>query len=433
MVEFNPQRFADANGYDAERLLRWLDLVQPSSRFPSAHRVKGHLLEYEDRKLLHSFKRGQLLLAALVQPGRLERIGLAPESDPNAAVQALQLSAVGRLPTGACLVRFGCGGVNKVHDEFVRNHVRSGGDLVQWLYELGPLVHPALFAPAVVRRFDSWLTDAVTWVPRWVCPSIWSAECLRLFTAERRLAPNIAALPLAAEFEGYGRHQTVVCADADIAQAARRPFVLCVGSLQPRKNGVVLVEIWKRLHAELKAGLPTLVFAGGLGSEGNDIRRVLADSGDLINRVLVVNAPTDNDLAFLYQRSLFTVYPSLSQGYGLPVGESVWFGRYCIASNADGIAESCGDLIDPVDASDPADLFSTLLHAITDPAYVKAHEKRIAAAKPRRWSEVAAEFAAFASGGVPPDFDDSTTDSGFELTVAPDQRDLDFDVGGTLH
>jgi glycosyltransferase involved in cell wall biosynthesis len=419
MVEFDLQPFAESDAYDPDRLLRWLDLIRPSNRFPSAHRVRGHLRGFEEQPLRHRIERGRLVLTALARPARLAKIGLAPGGDPNHGVAALALTTIPRLPHGACLVSFGSGGHHRVHDDFLRDHGRHGGELVQWIDDLGPHAHPGLYPAAQARRFESWLTDALTWVPHFVCPSAWAADWLRRFADEHAATPQIDTVPLAAEFGGFVRHQAVVSRDPAIIQAARRPFVLCVGPLQPRKNALALVQSWMRLHAEIGASLPSLVFAGSLGAATAGIRSAFAGSGDFANRVQFVNLPSDADLAFLYQRCLFSVYPSLSQSFGLPVGESAWFGRYCVASAADGIAETCGELVAHVDAADPAALDAALRHAITEPDDVKSHEQRIAASSLRRWSDVAADFAALIGGGVALDAVDSTTDSGFARTDAP--------------
>jgi glycosyltransferase involved in cell wall biosynthesis len=423
VVEFDLQPLAESDAYDPDRLLRWMGLVRPSSRFPSAHRVNGHLRGFEDQPHRHRIERSRLVLTALARPAQLAKIGLAPGDDPNLGVAPLALTPIPRLPHGACLVSFGSGGHHRVHDDFVRNHGRHGGELVQWMDDLGPHAHPGFYPPAQAQRFESWLTDALTWVPHFVCPSAWAAEGLRRFADEHAATPQIDTVPLAAEFSGFPRHQAVVSRDPAIIQTARRPFVLCVGSLQTRKNAPALVQSWKRLHAEIGASLPSLVFAGSLGAAAAGFRSAFASSADFTQRVQFVNRPSDADLAFLYQRCLFSVYPGLSQAFGLPVGESAWFGRYCVASDADGIAEVCADLVAHVDTADPGALDAALRQAITDPDDVKLHEQRIAAATLRRWSDVAADFAAHIAGGMSSAFVDSTTHSGFERTAAPDDED----------
>ena len=57
----------------------------------------------------------------------------------------------------------------------------------------------------------------------------------------------------------------------------------------------------------------------------------------------IVDSPSDRELAYLYQRCLFAAYPSLYEGWGLPVGEAAWFGKYVISSNATSLPEVCGD------------------------------------------------------------------------------------------
>ena len=64
--------------------------------------------------------------------------------------------------------------------------------------------------------------------------------------------------------------------------------------------------------------------------------------------VTVIPQATDADLAVLYQNCLFFVYPSLVEGWGLPVGEAAWFGKYSVVSSSSSLPEVCGDLVDYV-------------------------------------------------------------------------------------
>ena len=61
---------------------------------------------------------------------------------------------------------------------------------------------------------------------------------------------------------------------------------------------------------------------------------------------------TDVELALLYRKCLLTMFPSLAEGWGLPVGESLAYGKICIASRAGAIPEVGGELVDYVDPYD---------------------------------------------------------------------------------
>jgi glycosyltransferase involved in cell wall biosynthesis len=83
------------------------------------------------------------------------------------------------------------------------------------------------------------------------------------------------------------------------------------------------------------------------------------------------------------------VYPSIHEGWGLPVGEAAWFGKYVIAAKVTSLPEVCGDLMDYVDPYDVHDIAGRIGFALDNPAYVKEKELAIRRASLRSWDDVA--------------------------------------------
>ena len=79
----------------------------------------------------------------------------------------------------------------------------------------------------------------------------------------------------------------------------------------------------------------------------------------------------------LYRACLFTMFPSLYEGWGLPVSESLAHGKLCIASNASSLPEAGGDLADYHAPEDVDRCLALVERAIFDPAYRTAREERI--------------------------------------------------------
>jgi glycosyltransferase involved in cell wall biosynthesis len=89
---------------------------------------------------------------------------------------------------------------------------------------------------------------------------------------------------------------------------------------------------------------------------------------------------------------LFTAYPSQYEGWGLPVGEAAWFGKFCVASHVTSIPEVCGDLIDYVDPSNMGSIKAAVKRVLVDRDYLRERERAIASAELRTWSRVADEI-----------------------------------------
>jgi glycosyltransferase involved in cell wall biosynthesis len=85
---------------------------------------------------------------------------------------------------------------------------------------------------------------------------------------------------------------------------------------------------------------------------------------------------------------LFTVFPSLCEGWGLPIAESLMHGKFCVASNRTSIPEVGGDLVDYFDPSDEADALAKIERLLLDPDYLAAREARLKSEyRPRSWAD----------------------------------------------
>jgi glycosyltransferase involved in cell wall biosynthesis len=126
-----------------------------------------------------------------------------------------------------------------------------------------------------------------------------------------------------------------------------RPYVLSVGTLQPRKNYVRLMKAFAHLEIRKLADLQLLI-AGGRGWLYEDI---FAEAARHRNLVRILGFVDDADLPALYRHAALFVFPSLYEGFGFPVLEAMACGVPTISSNASSLPEVAGDaalLVDPL-------------------------------------------------------------------------------------
>lgn len=146
----------------------------------------------------------------------------------------------------------------------------------------------------------------------------------------------------------------------DSAVAGERPkalkdvsaggFWLNVGTIEPRKNQHRLVEAYARYLALGGAPMP-LVLAGGKGWLMEDFHDYLSALG-IQAHVVMTGYVSDAELIWLYRHCYANLYPSLFEGFGLPVLESMQFGAPTLASNSTSMPEVAGEaaiLLDPED------------------------------------------------------------------------------------
>jgi len=146
-------------------------------------------------------------------------------------------------------------------------------------------------------------------------------------------------------------------------ELAGRPFVLFVGTLQPRKN---LRRLLQAMALPAMSGLD-LVIAGGRGWGGEDLEAAARDLG-LGARARFLGYVSDETKAALLQGARALAMPSLHEGFGFPVLEAQMAGTPVVASNTSSLPETAGDGAILVDPLDPAAIAAGLSVAVGDPA-----------------------------------------------------------------
>lgn len=120
-----------------------------------------------------------------------------------------------------------------------------------------------------------------------------------------------------------------------------KPFLLCVGTREPRKNLLRVIEAWEPLSKEYE-----LVIAGAVGWDETSLK-----NQHMARNVRFLGPVSDRELAVLYSEATIFVYPSLYEGFGLPILESFYHGTPVVTSTISSMPEVAGnaaELVDPM-------------------------------------------------------------------------------------
>ena len=251
-------------------------------------------------------------------------------------------------------------------------------------------VIPALFPHLVVLppgNFAAYIADAAWCADRFVCISERTRRDLQaLLTHLGAPVPRCEVVRLGSDVA----HGMAARPPAGPVGADERPFVLFVSTIERRKNHEVLYRAWLRLR---ERGLVPhrLVFVGMPGWGVTDLMNDLRLDPRVQDDIVMLSRVDDAELAWLYRNCAFTVFPSLYEGWGLPVAESLAWGKFCLASNVASLPEVGGDLIEYLDPWDLPQWVERLAHYMTRPQAIAAHEARIVERHvPSRWADTAA-------------------------------------------
>lgn len=232
-----------------------------------------------------------------------------------------------------------------------------GGKTAAAVYDLTCLRFPETMERRNYRRISRDLAYSIDRSQRIITISSFVGQELRELLAVP--AEKICVVPCAPSFGGGTAPFPEVAAKYGIAA----PYLLYVGTIEPRKNLTRLIRAFERLKWE--AGIPhRLVLAGGSGWNNQEIYRAAeasAFAGDIIFTGFVSAAEKNA----LYQNAAAFVFPSLYEGFGIPPLEAMHFGCPVVTSRAASLPEVVGDaacLTDPMDELSMAEGIFRVLH-----------------------------------------------------------------------
>jgi glycosyltransferase involved in cell wall biosynthesis len=253
------------------------------------------------------------------------------------------------------------------------------------VYDLSVLLHPEWFGQGLTTSFRRWFNDLLPLCDTVFAISRATAADVTAYACEHGIAlPSpVVPLPLGTR---------LIEAPAEAPRHERQPpagsYVLYVSTIEARKNHTLLFRIWRRLLDEIpRDRMPTLVFAGRIGWLVDDLMQQIVNTDYLSGRLVVIGDASDAQLAVLYRDCLFTVYPSYFEGWGLPVTESLAFGKPCLASDRTSLPEAGGSLARYIDPDDARGWHDAIRQLITDLPLLASWEAEVRRGfRPVPWS-----------------------------------------------
>ncbi len=178
-----------------------------------------------------------------------------------------------------------------------------------------------------------------------------------------------------------------------------RPYFLCLGTIEPRKNHLLLLHLWRALAETMPAvEIPRLVIVGRRGWENEQVLDMLERSPALQPHVTELSGCPDARLAGLLRGARALLMPSFAEGYGMPVAEALSVGTPVICSDLAAMREVGGDVPDYLDPLDGPNWRSVLLdHAAKGPLW-QAQIARLADWHRPTWEEHMAGVLSFLMG-----------------------------------
>jgi glycosyltransferase involved in cell wall biosynthesis len=263
---------------------------------------------------------------------------------------------------------------------------RTGCRIAVICYDIIPITHPAFFPPDDVATFQRYWTGMFAVADTVIVNAGAIRDDIQRYCQAIGLpVPSIRVVPLGCQ-PNIARPSPRASLPAGLRAGG---FALFVSTIEPRKNHALLLDVWERLLAR---GIPQkmqfrLVFVGRAAWMTDEVMRRIPAIGDSVVHLPGVD---DSTLHALYAAAAFCLYPSIYEGYGLPVVEAFAFGKPVIASNGGALREVAGPVCETCDPRDTEAWEAAIEALIVDPARRQEAADRIKKRfRPVSWLESA--------------------------------------------
>ncbi|EZQ11616.1 glycosyltransferase family 4 protein [Acinetobacter sp. Ver3] len=170
-------------------------------------------------------------------------------------------------------------------------------------------------------------------------------------------------------------------------------YLLFVSTIEVRKNHELIYNMYLELINNGVKNLPKVYFVGRRGWKVESFLNKFDLDSRVKDKIIILEGISDSDLINLYKNCWFTLYPSFIEGYGLPVAESLSFGKYCLCSSAGSLPEAGGDYIDYLSPYELNEWVSKFKFLIETPEYIMQKEELIKQNyKPTSWQTFAQQI-----------------------------------------
>ncbi len=301
--------------------------------------------------------------------------------------------SVGRMQIRRCVARAYALGWKRRHAGVLFNTGHSGLDRADYaervtrrglkpvffLHDLIPISHPEYCRAGEAERHHRRLETMLSVGKGLIVNSAATRDELLAYAAAR----NITVPPCA----------VALLAPAKLPEPYRgrpldKPYFVVLGTIEPRKNHLLLLHLWRQLVAELGDAAPQLVVIGQRGWECEQVVDLLDRCAALQGHVTELPRCDDRELATWLAHAQALLFPSFIEGFGMPLVEALMLGVPVIASDLPVFREIAGDIpcyLDPLDG--PGWRQAVLEFTVPQSATRQAQVARMAGYVPPTWGQ----------------------------------------------
>lgn len=263
----------------------------------------------------------------------------------------------------------------KGHARWIR---RSGVRAVYFVHDLIPITHPEYARKGIPERHAERMRVVLRHAQCAIANSTDSLDTLSAFADQEGLVlPPSMVAPLGV---------TSLAVRVERAAPITGPYFVLLGTIEGRKNHLLLLRVWRKLVEQLGDDTPKLVIIGQRGWCADEVFKQLDHDLTLRSHVMEVGPCDDYTLSAYMAHARALLFPTFVEGQGLPLTEALGVGVPAIASNLAVFKETAGETPDYLDPEDDAGWEQAVMeYALPDSARRAAQIERMRGFVPPTW------------------------------------------------
>jgi hypothetical protein len=245
-------------------------------------------------------------------------------------------------------------GLKKISERAQVDHV---------VYDMIPVLYPGYVLEFISEVFENYMKTILP-----LCTNVYAISKNTVKDTEEVLVSwGCKKLP---RINSFQLGDDILTHEKTTQDIPKGEFILATGTVEVRKNYPLLLYAYG-LAREKNIDLPPTFIAGRRGWLSEDFQHVIDTDPYFRKKISILDNVTDNRLTELYKASLFTVCPSYYEGWGLPVRESLSYGKVTLSSDTSSLPEAGGDFADYFSPNNPEALLTLIKKYLDDDTRTK--------------------------------------------------------------
>jgi glycosyltransferase involved in cell wall biosynthesis len=199
-----------------------------------------------------------------------------------------------------------------------------------YLHDLIPITHPEYTRAGQTDIFKRYIDNILSHKPDCICASRYTENIVKEYAKAQDY--QVTSLQVC-----YPQINPPATDSANVSnyirELAKQDYCIIVGTIEPRKNHLMLLNIWRSFVDSGVLNIPKLYIVGARGWENEQVIDMLERCSQIQPFIEEINGANDTEVKYLLKSSRSLLFPSFVEGYGLPLIEAQNLGKPIIASN----------------------------------------------------------------------------------------------------